>query len=197
VVCVVYVETYLTALSEEFRQVVRELDDSKRELKQYRERVSELKQQKETAETILSSREAKERRFQQTRALFNSSEAIVLYNGSQDIVIRLRGLTFPSGVAQLSQKHDSLLAKITQALGLYDNAHVIVEGHTDNTGGATLNVRLSEKRAITVMEYLINSSGRQQEEFKAIGYGAEKPVANNQTEYGRKENRRIDIVIVQ
>ncbi len=191
------VETYVTTLSDEFRQLVRELDDSKRELRQYRQRVSELTHEKETAETILSSKQAKERRFQQTRALFNPEEAIVLYNGSQDIVIRLRGITFPSGVALLSSKDDSLLAKVTQALALHPNAHIIIEGHTDNTGGAKLNVRLSEKRANAVMEYLIQSSGRPPEDFEAIGYGAEKPVANNQTAHGRKENRRIDIVIVR
>ncbi len=190
-------QAYVSALSAEFGQLVRELDDSKRELRQYRARVSELRIEKETAETILSSKEAKERRFSQTRALFNSDEAIVLYNGSQDIVIRLRGLTFPSGVAQLSQKHDSLLAKITQALALYANAHIVVEGHTDNTGGAKLNIKLSEKRAKAVMEYLIESSGRPAGDFKAIGYGAEKPVANNQTDYGRKENRRIDVILVR
>jgi OmpA-OmpF porin, OOP family len=190
-------ESLVEALSDEFRQLVRELDKSKRELRQYRENVSQLRQEKEIAETILSSKEAEEQRFAQTKALFNSDEAIALYNGSHDIVIRLRGLTFPSGVAQLSERHDSLLAKVTNALALSPSAHIIVEGHTDNTGGATLNVRLSEKRAKAVMEYLIESTGRPSEDFEAIGYGAEKPVANNQTNHGRKENRRIDIVIVR
>jgi OmpA-OmpF porin, OOP family len=190
-------EALMTALSDEFRQLVRELDESKRELRQYRRNVSELRQEKEIAETILSSKEAEEQRFAQTKALFNSNEAIILYNGSHDIVIRLRGMTFPSGVAQLSKRHDSLLAKVTSALALSPSSHIIVEGHTDNTGGATLNVRLSEKRAEAVMQYLIESTGRPAKDFQAIGYGAEKPVANNQTEHGRKENRRIDIVIVR
>jgi len=190
-------EAYVATLADEFRQLVRELDDSKRELRQYREKVSELQRDKEATESILSSKQAEEQRFTQTRALFKPEDALILYNGSHDVVIRLRGLTFPSGVAQLSHKHDSLLAKVTQALKLYPSAHVIVEGHTDNTGGAKLNVKLSQKRAQAVMEYLIESTGIPADKFKAVGYGAEKPVANNQTEHGRKENRRIDIVIVR
>lgn len=70
-----------------------------------------------------------------------------------------------------------------------------VGGHTDNTGEAKYNQKLSEARAQTVMDYLIQK-GVAAERLTAVGYGFSQPLASNDTEEGRAENRRVEFVIV-
>ncbi len=187
----------LEALESEFGSLVRDLDDVRGEVRLTKSDLERTQQEKETASAILAVKQAQERRFSETRALFTPTEALTLYNASGDVVIRLRGLTFSSGRFELEDRHNDLLSKVTKALVTYEGSQVIIEGHTDNTGSSGVNRSLSEKRALSVMNYLRQSTGRPASDFKAIGYGAEKPVANNQSKQGRAENRRIDIVILR
>jgi outer membrane protein OmpA-like peptidoglycan-associated protein len=69
-----------------------------------------------------------------------------------------------------------------------------VYGHTDNTGNATANQKLSEDRAISVKSYLI-SKGLQVGRIESKGFGPAKPVADNATAAGRAKNRRVQIVL--
>ncbi|UCD18001.1 MAG: OmpA family protein, partial [Candidatus Zixiibacteriota bacterium] len=59
------------------------------------------------------------------------------------------------------------------------------------------NMRLSEKRAFAVMQYLRQSMSVPADRIKSIGYGSDRPIASNQTSEGRAKNRRIDIIILQ
>jgi len=68
-----------------------------------------------------------------------------------------------------------------------------VEGHTDNIGGDAFNKTLSEKRAIAVKEFLI-TAGIDASRLTAAGLGLSKPVAPNETEAGRAQNRRVELV---
>jgi|GEM_PF-848964 len=70
-----------------------------------------------------------------------------------------------------------------------------VEGHTDNTGEAKYNKQLSEARANAVMEYLV-AKGVGKDRLVAVGYGFDRPLADNDTEEGRAKNRRVEFVIV-
>ena len=187
----------LEALESEFGTLVRELDDVRGEVRLTKSDLKRTREEKETASAILAVKQDEERRFNETKSLFAPTEALTLYNASRDIVIRLRGLTFSSGRFELEERHNNLLSKVTKALVTYEGRQVIIEGHTDNTGSSGINRSLSEKRALAVMDYLRQSTGRPASDFRAIGYGAEKPVANNQSRQGRAENRRIDIVILR
>jgi OOP family OmpA-OmpF porin len=73
----------------------------------------------------------------------------------------------------------------------------MVEGHTDASGVQSDNMALSEKRAFAVMQYLRQSLLIPADKIKSIGYGADRPVASNQTKDGRAKNRRIDIIVMQ
>jgi outer membrane protein OmpA-like peptidoglycan-associated protein len=76
-----------------------------------------------------------------------------------------------------------------------DSSHLVyVEGHTDNTGEATYNQRLSERRAQAVKEALI-AKGITPNRLVAKGYGETHPIASNTTKKGRQQNRRVEIVI--
>ncbi len=69
-----------------------------------------------------------------------------------------------------------------------------INGYTDNRGKPEANRSLSEKRAIAVMKYLVNH-GIDQSRLKAAGFGQEKPISTNDTEEGRKQNRRVELIV--
>lgn len=185
-------------LGVEFSELVRENDQLRTSQRQISETLEQTEYEKETAARLLAAREEEEHKYENLRALFDpKTEALVMYTASKDIVVRLRGLVFESGTSDLRPSHDSLLAKVIAALEIIPGKKVIIEGHTDNTGGVEANRKVSLKRATSVMDYLIEKTARPADDFEALGYGADKPVANNQTERGRADNRRIDIVILR
>jgi outer membrane protein OmpA-like peptidoglycan-associated protein len=75
----------------------------------------------------------------------------------------------------------------------YREYRVQIEGHTDNRGSALYNQRLSEKRAQSVQHYLVQHFAITPERLLVKGYGNSKPIAPNNTEAGRSQNRRIEV----
>ena len=71
--------------------------------------------------------------------------------------------------------------------------HVVVEGHTDSVGSDAYNLKLSERRAMTVKQYLVRE-GIESSRISTRGYGKSRPVASNATEEGRAQNRRAEII---
>jgi len=132
--------------------------------------------------------------FDQTLQLFGAFEANVLRQGD-DIIIRLTGLRFASGSPKLSAGNNALLKKVERAIGIYPGSLIVIEGHTDSRGSNSTNKRLSEQRAQAIANYLAANIGLSADRLTAVGYGAEKPIANNETDEGREKNRRIDMVI--
>lgn len=72
---------------------------------------------------------------------------------------------------------------------------VRIEGHTDNTGDEDLNLDISEARAVSVREYMVNQAGYDDNLFVTVGYGESRPIASNNTPEGQRKNRRFEIVI--
>ena len=134
------------------------------------------------------------RKFDKAYDTFNEDQAQVFRQGD-DVIIRLYGLTFPVGKSEIGQEYYPLLGKLQDAVHLFDNAIVIIEGHTDAQGGDKINQELSEKRAAAVQEYMVTSMNADRGKIMAKGYGESRPIANNETEEGRTKNRRIDVVI--
>lgn len=83
------------------------------------------------------------------------------------------------------------LAHVLRDIGIHG---MIVEGHTDNQGAAKYNQELSEKRAAAVAEIVL-ANGFTQNQVLVRGWGLSKPVASNDTEQGRSENRRVSIIV--
>ena len=71
-----------------------------------------------------------------------------------------------------------------------------MQGYTDNTGSATTNTALSEKRAEAVVNYLVHK-GISKSRLSHKGFGDAKPVGDNSTEEGRKKNRRVEFIVVE
>ena len=133
-------------------------------------------------------------RFEQVERMFTRDEARVFREGN-NVILRLVGLRFDNGKANLRQDSFDLLAKVEQAIEVFPRSELIVEGHTDSYGGDESNQRLSQDRAESIQLYMINVMRIPSYRLIAIGYGETNPVANNETESGRAKNGRIDIVI--
>lgn len=88
-----------------------------------------------------------------------------------------------------------LLDQVVQVLGDYPKMRVRIEGHTDNVGGETFNLKLSQRRADSVREYL-TSKGVAADRLEATGYGLTRPLASNRTAKGRAQNRRTEFAII-
>jgi outer membrane protein OmpA-like peptidoglycan-associated protein len=86
------------------------------------------------------------------------------------------------------------LEDVAGVLGEYPKTAVVVQGHTDATGGEEHNQTLSERRATSVRNYLVGR-GVEDGRLAAIGYGEGYPVADNDSESGRRLNRRVDILL--
>ena len=111
------------------------------------------------------------------------------------LILRLTGLSFPPGSAQLGRNAGPLLQKVGQAIAIFPRAGIVVEGHTDSAGDTESNQRLSEARAQAVQSRLMTELALPAGRLQALGYGEDRPVASNDTSAGRNQNRRIDIVI--
>jgi outer membrane protein OmpA-like peptidoglycan-associated protein len=88
-----------------------------------------------------------------------------------------------------------LLRKVEKAIDVFPRSELIIEGHTDSFGGDDSNQKLSQERAESVQQYMVNAMRIPTYRLIATGYGETRPVASNETESGRERNRRIDIVI--
>lgn len=104
----------------------------------------------------------------------------------------LQGVTFKTGSAELTSESITILA--TVANSLIQNPDVVVEvrGHTDAQGAAEANRDLSQRRAIAVREVLVQM-GVTPARITAVGFGEDQPIADNATEQGRAQNRRVEL----
>lgn len=103
-------------------------------------------------------------------------------------------LQFPSNTARLTPESEQELDRIVAYLMLNKNTQLSISGHTDNTGNADANLMLSKMRATAVYDYMV-ARGIDSTRLQHQGYGANKPIANNNTQQGRDQNRRVELKI--
>lgn len=158
--------------------------------------LTQLQQDHAEVAAELKERTAKEDKFKKAKTVLNPSEGEILFNASNDIVLRLSGLSFDVNKSDIKDEHIPLLEKVKSIIEMFGDSKLLVEGHTDASGEAKTNVELSQRRAYAVMQYLRQSLLISADRVSAVGYGADRPVASNQTTDGRAKNRRIDIIIM-
>lgn len=107
-----------------------------------------------------------------------------------------RTILFDTGKSSIKAESTSVMVDIIQILNEYPTAKFTVEGHTDSVGRATTNQKLSESRANSVRDFLIDK-GIGGDRLVAKGFGEDKPIATNNTRAGRKQNRRVEINLIK
>jgi len=108
--------------------------------------------------------------------------------------IALRNIFFDTGKSTLRPESNSELDRLVKLMKDVPGLKIELSGHTDNTGSAQGNVKLSQARAQAVVDYL-KSKGINGSRMVAKGYGSSKPIATNDTASGRQENRRTEFEI--
>lgn len=103
-------------------------------------------------------------------------------------------INFDTDGFRLTPGSEQQLTQVADMLKAYPTATVSVVGHTDNTGDDVINLPLSDLRAKSVADYLI-SQGVASDHITSRGVGSVEPIASNDTEDGRAQNRRVDIIV--
>lgn len=116
---------------------------------------------------------------------------VVDENGCEKVIRLNLGVNFAFDSAKIKPEYMNEIKKVSDFLVTRPDYKVILEGHTDSTGSAKYNKKLSEKRAMNVKKALVEL-GVKSDMITTVGYGEEQPIASNATKAGRAENRRVD-----
>lgn len=104
------------------------------------------------------------------------------------------GLLFRSNEANLMPGAEAQLDRLVEALATTPDRNIVVEGHTDSQGSDAYNMDLSRRRAESVRNYLVHK-GFPAARVRAMGFGERRPIADNTTNEGRSNNRRVEVVL--
>jgi outer membrane protein OmpA-like peptidoglycan-associated protein len=185
----------ITAKIETLQKDAYELSERRGQILELESEIQRLEGQLGTQSQRLAAQEQQRQRFRQVSAMFGPDEAQVFTQG-QNVLVRPIGLVFPSGSAQIETRYFALLRKVQDAIRVFPNSLVVVEGHTDSFGSDETNLKLSQERANAVRAYLLaNMTNLSAADVQPVGFGESRPVANNETVEGRAKNRRIDLLI--
>lgn len=119
----------------------------------------------------------------------------VVYEEVEEVAEAVRvelDVKFDFDKADVKQDSYSDIENLAEFMKQYPQTATTVEGHTDSTGNAAYNQKLSERRAAAVRDTLVNQYGVEADRVNAVGYGKDRPVADNATNEGRAINRRVE-----
>jgi outer membrane protein OmpA-like peptidoglycan-associated protein len=172
-----------TATQAELQRMKQELEDKQRTLERLTEDVASEREARLAAEAKASA------------ALRSLEEVARVKEESRGIVITLSGaVLFASGKYTLLPIAKTKLQDVAKALLEQGDSDIVVEGHTDARGSAEKNRELSLRRAEEVRGYLV-SQGIPTQDIRAVGQGEDHPIASNDSEEGRANNRRVEIIL--
>jgi outer membrane protein OmpA-like peptidoglycan-associated protein len=140
------------------------------------------------AEAIRQKEEMRERLLKQLNQVLETKDT------SRGLVVSMPDVLFDSGQYTLKPAARERLARISGIVLAYPDLRLEIEGHTDSIGSEEFNQSLSEKRAATVRDYLVNA-GVPINSVIARGLGKNNPIADNSTAAGRKLNRRVEMIV--
>ena len=115
-------------------------------------------------------------------------------DGCPDFKGKLQGVYFETSSAKLTENSEAILDEAAAELKRYPDLEIEVQAFTDSRGSDALNLKISEDRAKSVRNYLINK-GVSAEKLTAKGYGEANPIATNDTAEGRAKNRRVELSV--
>ncbi|CNH99564.1 OmpA family protein [Yersinia pekkanenii] len=115
--------------------------------------------------------------------MFSSAQMVPLFDSN-------------STTLKLNTQTNDMLASLLLLVENNQGSKILIVGHSDNTGNASFNMKLSEQRALVVRDWLIKYSSRSAENFIIRGVGALEPVASNDTKAGQEQNRRVEVLLL-
>jgi len=104
------------------------------------------------------------------------------------------GILFSTGSSTITATSRNNIEQLARILTRYNDTNIVIEGHTDNIGSEATNQLLSERRAESVAT-LLKVYGVSGSRVSPVGYGETRPVSSNETETGRRLNRRVEVLI--
>jgi len=146
------------------------------------------------SEAELARREA-ELAVAQMDSLKRQLENLQLRETESGVVVTLGDVLFNTGETELRDEAMTSLVEVVDLLQTEPDKKIRIEGHTDATGPAETNVRLSQERADSVMAALV-SLGVAADRLTAVGMGEDFPIDSNESEEGRSRNRRVDVILL-
>ena len=128
------------------------------------------------------------------RERLRASGVSVTRNGNNIILNMPSNITFDTNQANVKPQFHNVLDSVAIVFKEFNRTLINVYGHTDSTGSDAHNQQLSERRAVSVAQYLINR-GTDRRRYWVVGEGENRPIASNETVAGREQNRRVEIEI--
>lgn len=132
---------------------------------------------------------------EQADTLRRQLENLQLRQTESGVVVTLGDVLFESGQTDLREEAMASLVEVVDLLQSEPDKNIRIEGHTDSTGDSETNLQISERRANSVFNALV-SLGVDQERFAVAGMGEDFPIASNETDEGRAQNRRVDVILL-
>ena len=136
-----------------------------------------------------------DRQEAELRRKLEGSGVRVVRNGDQIDLVMPGNITFDTNQSTIKPSFSDTLESVGLVLNEFDKTRILIEGHTDSTGSRDYNQLLSERRAGSVRDFLLNQ-GIQAGRTRAVGYGPRSPIASNDTAAGREQNRRVELTLV-
>lgn len=115
-------------------------------------------------------------------------------DSARGLIINMSDVLFDTGKFSLKPDARERLARVAGIVLAHPSLRLAIEGHTDSVGSDAYNQKLSENRAEAVLEFLLKQ-GLKAEQLSAAGFGKMRPIAPNENAAGRKQNRRVEIVV--
>jgi outer membrane protein OmpA-like peptidoglycan-associated protein len=134
---------------------------------------------------------------EQVRDAVADLKDVTVTSDERGVTIGIENIQFAPDSARLLPGEDAKIQRIAQILSGIPEHDIMISGHTALAGTAAARLGLSRERATVVAEMLIALGARDPEKVTVIGYGAERPIADNASEAGRARNRRVEITILE
>ena len=184
------------------RRAQAEADRQAAEKAQAEALAEQQKAQAEAAKAVQAAEEAERQKQEairqkeemRARLLKQLNQVLETRDTARGLVVSMPDVLFDSGQYTLKQAARERLARISGIVLAYPDLKIQIEGYTDSIGTDEFNQRLSEKRAATVRDYLVDSGVSINTVF-ARGMGKANPIADNTTSAGRKLNRRVEMIV--
>ncbi len=148
----------------------------------------------QASEIELARREA-ELATQAAESLRRRLELMELRQTDRGVVVTLGDVLFETGQTDLAPAARGNLEDVVELLQTEPDKRIRIEGHTDSTGPASVNQRISQQRAEAVRNDLV-AMGIDADRIQTVGMGEDFPIATNETSEGRSRNRRVDVILL-